>query len=235
LTDKIARMVANNAAWIDMALTALGIGGEFTSVLWHNTNDMPPVFPNADILGGTEAQQLAAIEELVQARARRVVAVKDAWARLDLTPMGFEVLFEAQWLYRDPQLLPPSASDLQVERVTSAEGLRDFALACNGPDISVEVYSPALLNNPDVVWLVGKQNDNLVAGVTSVRAQGLNGINNLFGATEAQQTQMLRAAVNAFPDLPACGYEGAESIPPYIPLGFQTVGPLKVWLRLPTT
>lgn len=61
----ISKLAANNAAWIDMAVSALGIPGEFTPVLWQNSNDMPPVFPNADTLGGTPDEQLAAIQELV--------------------------------------------------------------------------------------------------------------------------------------------------------------------------
>jgi hypothetical protein len=73
MTDKVARMVLNNAAWIDMAVSALGIGGEFTPILWRNTNDMPPIFPNADILGGTEAGQIAAIKQLMEARSGKVV------------------------------------------------------------------------------------------------------------------------------------------------------------------
>jgi hypothetical protein len=231
MADKIAQMAANNAAWIEMAVSALGIGGEFTPVLWQNVHDMPPIFPNADTLGGTVSDKLAAIEQLVAARSEKVVTVKDSWAQLDLTVLGFEILFEAQWLYRDTQSLASSAGELQIEPITTAKGLREFALACNGPNIPDDVYSPKLLKNADVIWLAGKQDDRIVAGVTAVRAQGLNGINNVFGAADTHKQQMIAAAVNAFPGQPACGYEGDGNIAPYLPLGFEIAGDLRVWLR----
>ncbi|MBZ0293258.1 MAG: hypothetical protein K8L99_11895 [Anaerolineae bacterium] len=230
MTDKIARMATNNAAWIDRAVSALGIGGEFTPVLWQNIHDMPPIFPNADTLGGTEAEKMAAIEQLVAARSGKVVAIKDSWAQLDLRGLGFEILFQAQWLYRAAQPLTPTPGDLQIEPVTTAEGLRAFALACNGPDIPVEVYSPKLLNQPDIVWLAGKQDGRVVAGVTAVLADGLNGINNLFGETITQKQRMLEAAVLAFPDQPACCYERGD-LALYLASGFETAGDLQVWLR----
>ncbi len=208
MADKIAQMAANNAAWIDMAVSALGINGEFTPILWQSTSDMPPIFPNADTLGGTDSEKMAAIEQLVAARSGRIVAVKDSWAQLDLTGLGFEILFEAQWLYREAQPLTPSTGELQIEPITTAEGLREFALACNGPDIPIDVYSPKLLLRTDVMWLVGKQDDCIVAGATAVRAHGLNGINNVFGTTDTHKQQMIGAAVNVFPEQPACGYEG---------------------------
>lgn len=56
--ERISQLVANNAAWVDMVTTALGMPGVFTPVLWQNLHDMPPIFPNADTLGGTEADQM---------------------------------------------------------------------------------------------------------------------------------------------------------------------------------
>jgi hypothetical protein len=46
---------------------------------------------------------------------------------------------------------------------------------------------------------------------------------------------MIAAAVNTFPDLPACGYEGDDRIAPYLTLGFAIAGDLRVWLRPATT
>jgi hypothetical protein len=227
----VEQMAANNAAWLEMATAALGIGGEFTPVLWHNTHDLPPIFPNADTLGGTPAEQVAAIEELVKVREGKVVAVKDSWGILDLSGLGFEPLFEAEWLHREPLPLAQPEDDLQIKTVTTPEGLREFALACNGPDIPPAVYSPDLLNRPDVRWLVGKREGAVVAGVTAVRAHELNGINNLFAEDDGQRQQLLAAGVGAFPEVPACGYEGADAVGPYLPLGFERAGLLRVWVR----
>lgn len=231
MTDRIAQMAANNAAWINMAVSALGISGEFTPVLWQNVNDMPPIFPNADTLGGTIAQKMSAIEQLVETRSGRVVAIKDSWAELDLSPLGFDILFEAHWLYRHPHPLPIPQSDLDIEPITTADRLHDFALACNGPDIPTEVYSPSLLNTPEITWLAGQKDRQIIAGVTAVKAEGLNGINNYFGESDLHKQHIIAAAINVFPDLPASTYTRTSSVPLFLDLGFETVGNLRIWLR----
>lgn len=232
MSAEISQIVANNAAWIQMVTAALGIGGEFTPILWQNTHDMPPIFPHADILGGTVEEQIAAIQALVDARAGRVVAVKDAWAQLDLAPLGFEALFTADWLYCEPQALETVVTDMEIEYLRTADALRDFALACNGEDISPEVYHPSLLDNPKIMWLVGKRQGQIVTGLTMVSAAGLIGINNLFGANDADLKSILGLALQSAEGIPVCGYESSEEkCLPYLELGFQKVGQLRVWLR----
>jgi hypothetical protein len=228
--NKIAKLVANNAAWIHMANAALGKEGEFTPILWQNFNDMPPIFPNADTLGGTEAEQITAIQALVDKRSGKLVAVKDAWARLDLAPLGFEPLFEAVWLYRDAAPIE-KAKEFAIERITTPEALREFAIGCNGEELA-SVYSPALLR-PDIVWFLARKEGKVTGGITAVAAEGINGLNNLFGDDESIKNALIREAINAFPDLPAGDYTGEESIAPYLAHGFEALGKLRVWLRHP--
>ncbi|MCB9457465.1 MAG: hypothetical protein H6671_15885 [Anaerolineaceae bacterium] len=228
--DTVSRFAANNAAWIQAAVSALGLPGEFTPVLWQNHYDMPPIFPNADTLGGTESEQLAAVSALIKRRPGRVTVVKDAWARLDLTPLGFEPLFEASWIYRHAIPLVSPGAGLQPEHLTTAEGLRAFAAACNGEELA-GVYSPKLLNRPDIAWIAAHREGNIIGGVTAFLAHGMNGINNLFAPDNTIADSLIRAAVNAFPDVPACGYEGEDTVAPFLALGFQTMGKLRVWIR----
>jgi hypothetical protein len=230
--DRIAQLVANNALWIHEAVSALEMPGTFTPILWQNPHDMPPIFPNADVLGGTEAEQLAAIAALVQVRSGRVTAVKDAWARLDLTPLGFEPLFEAQWLYRDagPLQIPPT--DLQFEFVQTPAALREFSVACNGADLAA-VYSPILLDHAHIRWILARRQGQIAGGVTAVHAEGVNGVNNLFASSPQDQASLICAAVNAFAPGPACSYARGDSIAPFLSLGFEAVGKLRVWVRHP--
>jgi hypothetical protein len=228
--ELISRLVANNAAWIHQANAALGKVGEFTPILWQNFNDMPPIFPNADTLGGTEAEQLQAIQALANKRSGKLVAVKDAWARLDLAPLGFEPLFEANWLYRDAAPIEKS-SEFQIERITTPEALRDFAIACNGEELA-DVYAPALLKS-HILWFLARKEGKIVGGITAFAAEGLNGLNNLFADDKSIESALIRAGINAFPDLPASDYTGDAGVPVYHALGFKTVGKLRVWLRHP--
>lgn len=228
--EQISQLVANNAVWVDMVTTALGMPGVFTPVLWQNLHDMPPIFPNADTLGGTEAEQMEAIAELVERRKGMSVAVKDAWARLDLHGLGFTPLFEAQWLYRAAEPMPMSTpTDVCLEHIHTADALREFAVVCNGEELA-HVYHPALLR-PEIAWIAARVDGNIVGGVTAVNAMGVNGINNLVAPDTETEQALIRAAVNAFPMLPSCGYERIEAIAPYLELGFLTQGMLRVWVK----
>ncbi len=232
--DIIKRSVANNAAWVDMVMTSLGMPGEFTPVLWQNLHDMPPIFPNADTLDGTETEQLQAIAALAQRRKNKAVAIKDAWARLDLHALGFTPLFEAQWLARNADPMPmPMISDISIERINTIDALREFAVACNGEDLAY-VYSADLLR-PEIAWIAARVDGNIVGGVTAVNAIGVNGINNLFASDGATERALIQAAVNAFPALPACGYERIEATAPYLEVGFSVMGNLRVWVKPPST
>lgn len=230
--DTIRRSVANNAAWVDMVMTSLGMPGQYTPVLWQNLHDMPPIFPNADTLDGTVDQQMRAIATLVERRKGRSVAIKDAWAQLDLGVLGFSPLFEALWIYREPNPMPMT-SDIHLERIHTTSALREFAVACNGEELA-HVYSSALLR-PEIAWIAVRVDGNIVGGVTAVNAMGVNGINNLFATDSATEQALIQAAVNAFPNLPACGYERAEATAPYLELGFTIKGKLRVWVKPPTS
>jgi hypothetical protein len=228
--DKIKQFAANNAAWIDQATQALGIGGTYTPSLWRNPHDMPPIFPNADILDGTASEQIAAIAALVDRRSGRVTVVKDPWAALDLSPLGFEPLFDALWLYRDAAALGLPETDLQIEVIHTPDQLRAFSMALNGEELA-DVYRPTLLNQPHIRWLTARRHDQLVGGVMAFQSSGVVGINNLFGEREDDQQALLQTVIHMFPEIPICGYETEDATAPYLPLGFRVHGPLRIWIK----
>lgn len=102
----------NNAHWCDAICRAHGAPGKLHEHLWLSREPMPRFYPNVVTLSAeAPAAQLAAVRALVDAAQLGSFAVKDSFARLDLAPLGFRVLFAATWLWRDAALPPPARVD----------------------------------------------------------------------------------------------------------------------------
>lgn len=113
MTDRTAWVRAaarNNAEWCDAVCRAHGLRGDFGGGAWTSPRRTPPLYPDAVTLTRHLGSSVGAAAELL-ARIDTVspgCSVKDSFACLDLTPAGFEVLFEAQWIHR-PAQAPASA------------------------------------------------------------------------------------------------------------------------------
>jgi hypothetical protein len=92
--------VQNNAMWCDLVCRSLGIPTAVTASLWSALRRSPPLYPDVITLspGATD-------DDVVQAVSPgRGCSIKDSFAELDLEKRGFEVLFEARWIYRPPMV-----------------------------------------------------------------------------------------------------------------------------------
>jgi hypothetical protein len=95
------RCVANNLDWCTAVLAAHGVAGSVDRGVWLTRAEVPPYYSNAlTVAPGTVGEQLAAIADLA-ADLERPFTVKDAFARLDLAPLGFDVLIAAEWILLD--------------------------------------------------------------------------------------------------------------------------------------
>ena len=106
-TDRASLCARNNALWCDAVCRAHGLPGEFVGGLWLNRQPVPRFYSNAITLSPKDpAGQRAWVEHLLTRRAR--FSVKDSFAALDLSGLGFDVLFEATWLWREPTVVHPT-------------------------------------------------------------------------------------------------------------------------------
>ncbi|QXV59905.1 hypothetical protein CVV72_24770 [Amycolatopsis sp. TNS106] len=92
----VADAVRVNARWCDMVCRT----GTFTARVWKSARRTPPLYPDAMTL----APDATADEVLDGIDTSPGCAVKDSFACLDLTPSGFEVLFEATWITRTARM-----------------------------------------------------------------------------------------------------------------------------------
>lgn len=225
--DVLGEAVRNNARWCDAVCRTHGNPGRTDDDAWSVPRRSPPLYPDAvSLRPGAGARLLDRID------AGPGVSVKDSFATLDLTPYGFDVLFDADWIFRPPGAVPtadfvvdPTAP--AVTPVTAPEDLAAWAAALGGGD----VFRPALLADPAVTVLALRDADGTIAAGAAVNRSGpVLGVSNVFAAT-VEPEQVWRAVVARFPDTPLVGYESGDDLRLAAQVGFRTVGPLRIWLR----
>jgi hypothetical protein len=231
-TQSLIRAAArNNAEWCDAVSRTHGVSGEFGAQAWTAPARTPLYYPDAvTLVPGADPVALVARIDTTVAGA----SVKDSFADLDLTAAGFQVLFDAQWIFR-PAGAPTTAPDLAWDVVDDPDSLRAWALAWDGGDGNADIFRPALLDPPATCVFAGRSADGLVvAGGVASRSDQVVGVSNVFapdGGTDAAWLIALEAVHRMFPGLPAVGYEHGEDLATAVRHGFEPIGPLRVWLR----
>ncbi|MBL3668597.1 hypothetical protein JL475_21910 [Streptomyces sp. M2CJ-2] len=220
----------NNAEWCAAMSRSHGLAGEFGAQTWAAPSRTPLYHPDAvTLVPDADPAALAARIDTTAPGA----SVKDSFADLDLTEVGFRVLFEAQWIHR-PASAPAPASDLDWVVAGSPDTLRAWALAWDDGDGNADLFRPELLDDPATFVLAGQSTGGrVVAGAVASRSDHVVGISNVFaldGGPDAAWPVVLDAVNRLFPTLPVVGYEQGDALAAAVRHGFEPVGPLRVWL-----
>lgn len=233
----------NNAAWCSALCAAHGDAGAWTRQAWLRHTPAPPYYPNLVTL--VPAIGEAALAALLQRLPAGPCAVKDSFARLDLSRHGFRALFEADWLWRDPAEALPPPSPLDWRAVDSPALLAAWEASWwreadpqAGPT-RPRLFPAALLQRPDLLFVAGHDGPRLVAGGVWSRTQApgagaVLGLACCFGSEgddRSVRVALLRAATHWCPGLPQVGYESGAEAEHARACGFQPVGRLRVWVR----
>lgn len=232
-----AGCVANSLGWYEAVLRPHGISGAITRGVWMCRQRVPPYYSNAITLDSSDpAAQTEVLRDLAE-DLDRPFSVKDSFAALELAPLGFRPLFDAEWLWRDPSpgLPADGRRDLEWRRVTSDEELDQWEAAwrANGSPADTRVFLPDLLTSGDVVLLAGHQGDRIVAGCAANHTPGVVGFSNFF-AEDADREPVMASALGAVmllaPGVAVVGYDSGDDLAQAKRLGFHTVGALQIWL-----
>ena len=241
-TDRAALCARNNALWCDAVCRAHGVPGEFVGGLWLNRQPVPRFYSNAVTLSPKDpAGQRAWVEHLMTRRAS--FSVKDSFVALDLSRLGFDVLFEATWLWREPvRRAQESATHraLAWSVVRDAAGLARWEAAWAGLHAgqvvpgSERIFRLGLLHEPGVALLAGARAGQVVAVAAANQTGEVVGLSNVFAPAEDAATAWAGAvafAAGLFPGRPLVGYERGDDLARAQAAGFVPVGPLRVWAR----
>ncbi|MEW2631569.1 hypothetical protein AB0903_07895 [Streptomyces sp. NPDC048389] len=212
---------------------AHGLAGDFGVRAWTSPRRTPLLYPDAVTLSeeATADDVLAAIDT-----AGGGCSVKDGFASLDLSGAGFDVLFEARWLYRPagaPAPAPPPGT-AWAPLTTPAE-LAEWATAWDAGGGLSALFRPGLLADPVVTFLAGRGagDGRVVAGAVVSLGGGAAGLSNVFAADgdiDAAWAGCLSAVARLRPGTPVVGYEHGDDLAAAVRHGCAEAGPLRVWL-----
>ena len=211
----------NNARWCNAVCFAHGNSGRFLEHMWVNAHPVPRFYPNAITLSGGEAEiaeQRQTVRILLKSNLPGRWAVKDSFRTLDIARLGFEVLFEANWIRREHPRLGKPASDIVWERASHGQ----------------EDLHPGLFSDENFALFCGRRGEAMVAGGTFYRAENVVGISNVVAEADdavAVWHDLAALAAESFPGLPLVGYESDDDLEAAHRAGFTVGDPLRIWVK----
>ena len=231
-TDIRTAAARNNSDWCAAVCRSHGIPTTFGEMAWHSARRTPPYYPDAITL----LHDAVPTDFLPEIDTRSPgCSIKDSFAALDLSTDGFVELFAAQWIHRPAGLPVPAAPALRTEQISTAARLRDWQIAWSGGDETLDVFRPALLDDPAVLVFAGYDGKDLAGGFALNGSASVVGLSNLFavdgGEVAGIWSSALAAAAQHFPGLPVVGYEHGDDLRPALDSGFTVLGPLRVWMH----
>jgi len=224
---------------------SLGSSGTQTPAFSTNQHTLNIPYPHGITVGdGSNSDtQFNQIRQLLAARPPNVsTSVVDSYSALDLTPLGFEILFETPWFYRlEGAAVPSRPVDVaRVESVNTPQQLQEFdraaAIGFGHPDADV-VYSTPLLRDHRYNFYFIRQSNQIVAGVQTFTNEESLGIYTLFTLLEHRRkgygSALVSHAIGATGGIPAITNPGDESDQLFRNLGFVHIGTRTIWRRQP--
>ncbi len=229
----------NNAIWCDTICRTHNVPGEFLDDIWINRHQTPIYYPNLITLSPTTELDLQndSIADLLTIKRDHTVSLKDSFAQLNLAPLGFHQLFQAQWILKPALTTPPhhTTTDLRWKQITSEKDLADWEGAWSGATpLPNRLFLPALLTDPDIYIIAAYKDHHIVAGAIANKTTEVVGLSNAFsppGTAEQYWEGFLGMIASHYPSLPVVGYEQGETLTTALHVGFTPLGPLRVWIK----
>jgi hypothetical protein len=224
MDDRVAAAADNNARWCDIVCRSHGIATALMPGHWVARQRAPKFFPDAVTCS---ADALPA-DVLELADDGPGCTVKDSFAALELAALGFEVLFEAQWIFREPQ--PATAASAPWSIVETEADLIEWTAAFGDS----ATLLPELLRDASVRILAARDRDGIAAGAIANRTGSVVGVSNVFTTSIAPDeawSGLARALTDGSRSSAFVGYEHGEALDGALAAGFEPIGPLRIWLR----
>ncbi len=196
---------------------------------WVNAETVPRFYPNVVSLTTGAAdidEQSQIVDMLLKSNLPGRWAVKDSFHTLDISRLGFDVLFEANWV----RLLPSQPEVIGFPR----SGALVSGLSWERAKPGGEAFPGALFSDENFAMFSGSRNGAIVAGGTLYNSDGVVGISNVTAdADEAPAVwrDLAILAASTFPNAPLVGYESGDELKAAHKAGFEVGDPLRIWVK----
>ncbi len=210
---------------------AHGTVGRFLVHTWVNAETVPRFYPNVVSLTTGAAdidEQRQIVDMLLKSNLPGRWAVKDSFKTLDIARLGFDVLFEANWI----RLLPSKPEVIGFPRSGALVSGLSWERAKPGGD----AFPAALFSDENFAMFSGSRNGAIVAGGTLYNADGVVGISNVVADVDeapAVWRDLAILAGSTFPSMPLVGYESGDELKAARQAGFELGDELRIWVKSP--
>lgn len=221
---QVERAVLNNVAWCGMVCAAHGINPYFKENLWGLHSKAPTFYP--EIITTSRNATIEEVKSFIE--NGEVSSIKDSFANLNLIPIGFKILFEAEWIFH------PSVPDLEPLEtpwhvITTEKDLTQWTITSGLED----VIKPDLLKTKEVKIFISEKNDG-VSGFIANLSANVVGISNVFSVGKDMESlwrDIPKIISFEFPGLAMGGYEHDCNLTAAHLSGWTSIGPLRVWIK----
>jgi hypothetical protein len=228
VTDPRAVLAAaNNADLYGAVFRARGIPFVRDKTMLQAQGNPPPYYSHAVILDPNHGSELLDRLHTLQADFPDGIGVKDSFRTLDLSQIGLEILFQAEWIWAETIAIPSAA---EWQRITNPKDLLAWETAWNGTSpTATRIFSDSLLSNPDIAFWGRESGQGFDAGCIANLSEQVVGISNVFGvnayyeaAYQVSRFGQGRAVV---------GYERDDTLVAALSAGFEAMCGLRVWTQ----
>ncbi len=228
--DERAVMAAgNNADLYEAVFATQGLNYARLPFAFVGRDAPPPYYSNLTALLPDAVDSIVLQVRALAEQFNGAVGLKDSFCRLDLAANGFDVLFEASWIWRAPGTSTPAADWQRVDNEADLLLWEEAWKQC-GSATGYRMFRAGMLQRPDMVFLGRKTDGAFEAGCIANRSADCLGLSNIFSRSPSAASFAEAAAAAAWVDRhkPLVGYEAGENLHHAHMAGFETVGKLRV-------
>jgi hypothetical protein len=236
--------VLNNVYWYCAMFRAHRCAYAIDDLMWSSEAVPPPFHSNLVVLSPVVDLQRVRVRlaGLDCAFSSAGFSLKDSFASLDLADAGYEVLFDANWIWREPWDVRTASETEAWTVLTSPEQLEvwedawwgDARNTLAGP--ATRQFPASLLESPHHRFLARWDGKTVVGGAIANRSPGAVGLSNTFqldASVVADWTGLMRCVSDQYPGVPLVGYERGAALDAAMAAGFVPTGALRIWQRTP--
>jgi hypothetical protein len=235
--------ILNNVYWYQAMFRAHRLASACDDLMWSSEASPPPFHSNLVVL--SPAVDMRRIRERLNPLEHTLAAgfsMKDSFANLDLAASGYEVLFEANWIWHEPFDDRTTCTRGSWVALTSPRDLEaweeswwgDSRNDLSGP--TPQQFPASLLESPHHRFFAKVDGKTIVAGAIANRSPGAIGLSNTFRLNAPvfdDWIGLMQCANDHFSGVPMVGYERGAALDVAMAAGFVPTGALRIWQRAP--
>jgi hypothetical protein len=196
----------------------------------------PPYYSNLTVLRPHRSAQILAYLRQIGERCGGSVGFKDSFFEYDLREQGFDILFEAAWLWSSPRSTALPEGWSRIDSPSALQRWEETWKTSGSPTIA-KMFPQALMARPNIAFFAKFEGPSVTAGCIGNRSADCVGVSNIFNLHGTSEiVGEATAAVAAWvPHLPLTGYATGLVLNAAMQNGFEAVGKLRVQLAVSPT